>query len=148
MELQWYIVFGVIGLISCWIFRYWGLPIFVYCCIGCIRKVLSDELDKMETEEEKIIEKLINPKVLVDEETGELYFDGQLSPSKRRQLEENDDDSSTDDDEKNSEDDIENDRKSSFQSDRKLSRSMQSDRSIQSNRKLSFQLNENATIIS
>lgn len=129
MELQWYIVFGVIGVISAWMARYWLLPILIRCCSVCIRKVLSDELDKMENEEEKIIEKMMNPKVVIDEETGELYFDGQLSPSKRRKMEEVDDNSSSDD-EKKSEDDIENDRKSSIRSDRKLSDRKLSERKL------------------
>jgi hypothetical protein len=131
MELQWYIVFGVIGVISAWMGRYWILPILIRGCSVCIRKVLSDELDKMEQEEEKIIEKMMNPKVLVDEESGELYFDGQISPSKRRKLEE--DNSSSEEDEKKSEYDIENDRKFSIRSDRKLS-----ERKL-SERKLSFE---------
>ena len=125
MEIQWYIIFGVIGVISAWVLRYWGFPILLRCCNICIKKVLSDELDKMEEEEEKIYNKLTNPKVLIDEESGELYYDGQIPPSQRRRLDDDNDDYSTDD-EKKSDDDIESVRKSSIrsvskQSDRKLS---------------------------
>ena len=128
MEIHWYVLFAIIGIISAWVVRYWGIPILLRCCNICIKKVLTDELDKMDKEEEKIYKKLTNPKVLVDEESGELYFDGQMPPSQRRRSDDGDDDDYSTDDEKKSDDDIESARKSSIRSVSKLS-----------DRKLSFQ---------
>lgn len=128
---MWYILYALIGICSAWIIRYWGFPIFLTCCNGCIKKVLSDELEKIDAEQDRVYNRLTNPKVLVDEETGELYFDGQISPSKRKEFDEDNEDTFDDissiDDERKSECDIENDRKSSV-------------RSALSERKLSFQV--------
>ena len=128
MEVHWYVLFAVIGIISAWVLRHWIFPILLRCCNICIKKVLTDELDKMDEEEEKIYKKLTNPKVLVDEESGELYFDGQIPPSQRRRLDDGDNDDYSTDAEKKSDDDIESARKSSLRSISKLS-----------GRKLSFQ---------
>ena len=54
MEIHWYVLFAIIGIISAWVVRYWGIPILLRCCNICIKKVLTDELDKMDKEEEKI----------------------------------------------------------------------------------------------